>query len=130
MDNYIVKICQSGKGGFYFYKNDMLHREAGPAVLKNMTKDEFDQLDDKELYQKEITNTLLPPGYQANFLFEKPLAYDNSGYGGSIVDAIYYLDGEPFLEEEFKRNISKIKLKDELSQELSISKELTQKAKI
>lgn len=130
MDNYIVKICQNGKGGCYFYKNNVLHREAGPAVLKNITKNEFEQLADKDLYQEEIIPELFPSDYQISFLEEPPPANDKSGFAGSIIDAIYYLDGVPILEEEFKINRSRIKLKDELSTELSLSQSSNKKSKV
>lgn len=121
-DNYIVKIYKISmvdKSDYYFYKNNLLHREEGSAILLGLTQKEFDRLKDRELYKKEFIPFKFPPGYSIKYFATKTPTV-------AIKAASYYLEGQPYKEEEFNNIKFKLDLKNELNNEL-LSKSNTNK---
>lgn len=111
-DSYVVKICSTGQfelNDYYFYKDNLLHRETGPAVILGLTKEKFDKLVDKELYKQELIQSKFPPGYQIKYV---------RVISPAIRVASYYLYNEPYTEEEFNKIKFTLELKKELNDEL------------
>jgi hypothetical protein len=129
MDEYILKICNNGDGPCYFYKNGLLHRENGAAIVL-ISKDELDKLKDKELYKIEIIEEEFPPNYQVNFVFATLDPAKNLGFNRAKSNAIHYLNGEPYSSEDFEIIKSKLDLKKQIDSELSITQSNTKKIKI
>lgn len=119
MDEYIVKKCYNGKGGFFYYKNGKLHREAGPAIIFPKLKD--NDLGDDNLYKEEIVSTMNPYGYFAQYVVED--RYEKT-------PAKYYIEGKPYTQKEFQEIKAKLELKNELYTELPVTQSNKQKAKL
>jgi hypothetical protein len=128
MDNCVVKICYNGQKDCYFYKNGLLHREIGPAIIIGATKDDLINLEDSHLYKQEIIKAGFPPNYSIKFLLESMPGTTNSET--QVVNATYYLKGEPYTEEEFMEAKAKLDLKKDLDNELSITQLNPKKVKI
>ena len=120
-DEYTVKICinkEFYRTDYYFYKNGLLHREAGPAILLGLNKVEFDKLEDNHLYKEELIFKRVPPGYECKYVRATPPA---------IAVVKHYLNGIAYqTEKEF--NIAKFN--KELEQELPVTKLTNKKPKI
>jgi hypothetical protein len=129
MDEYIVKICNNGDGGCYFYKNGLLHRESGAAIVL-ISKDELDRLADKKLYKIEIIEEDSPPDYQDQFVSVDLEPGQNLGFNRARTNAIHYLNGKPYSQQDFESIKSKLDLKKEIDSELPITQPATKKAKI
>jgi hypothetical protein len=119
MDEYIVKKCYNGKGGFFYYKNGRLHREAGPAIIFPKLKD--NNLGDEHLYKEEIITTMNPYGYFSQYVVED--CYEHT-------PAKYYLEGSGYSKKDFEEIKVKLDLKNELSNELSMIQSNNKKVKI
>jgi hypothetical protein len=118
-DQYIVKICATSQfelNDYYFYKNGLLHREEGPAVLLGLNEDSFYKIKGRKLYKEEFIPYKFPPGYEIKYVNSRSPA---------IKPASYYLNNEPYTEEEFNNIKSKLALKNELNNELPCSQSNT-----
>jgi len=116
MDKYVVKKCLSGRGALFFYKNDLLHREAGPAIIMSPPISPNLNLGDEHLYTIEFLSETQPPQYVRSKLIKLV------GAGISkFVTAIYYLEGQPYTKEDFEKLKAKIDLKENLFNELLIN---------
>jgi hypothetical protein len=121
-DEYLVYIDE-GRTHRY-YKNKILHREAGPAYVCTIDVAKYTNLVDEDLYKKvyePVVKTvkkevktengdLLNQVFQ---LYELPI---KSTYYGSS----YYLEGVRYNKDEFEIMVLKQKLEKELSQENKI----------
>ncbi len=124
MDEYIVKICNKSifdEGDYYFYKNGLLHREEGSAIILQFSTNKFKSLNDKDLYKEEIITNKFPQDYKFKYL-------EIGDSGVSL--ATHYLNGIHYSQEQFEKIKEKLDLKNELNNELSITKNNTQKPKI
>jgi len=127
MDEYIVKIYNKNifnEGDYYFYKNGLLHREEGPAIMVQFSRDKFNSLKDKDLYKEETIPSKCPNDYEFKYL------EDYTTITGISV-ARHYLDGMHYSKKEFENIKFRQDLKDELSSELVLTESNnTQKVKI
>lgn len=130
MSHLVVKICNNGEKDCYFYSDNLLHREEGPAIILNAGQDDLLKLKDGHLYKKETIEAELPPNYSAKFLLESTPIPNTNTFEGKIIDATYYLRGEAYTEEEFIEAKAKIDLKNDLSSELSLNNNHTKKPKV
>lgn len=122
MSNHIVKICNNGKKDCYFYKNGLLHRENGPAIVLGYLSDNLHKLEDLHLYQQKNIQEGFPSNYQIRYLLES--------LEGDVVNAIYYLNGEPYTKQEFMDAKVILDLKNELSSELITNQSPIKKSKV
>ena len=118
-DEFIVIIEKMGNR--FYYKNGILHREAGPAYVPWKLKEEFTGLADQELYKKVFQ------------LHAKEDEYDGFASDGSPITmrarpdyVCYHLDGKEYQLEEFNA----IMLEKELSKEIPKQEVKTKKVKI
>lgn len=121
-EQYIVKKCFNGNGFYFYYKNGKLHREAGPAIVRN--PETLHKLGDEHLYKEEIIPTFLPEGYTHAEAVEDP-----SGLCPEITVAVYYVEGNPCPKREFS-NLKKIMLNKTLNDELPINATNTEVKKL
>ncbi len=99
MDKFIVKKALNGKGAYYYFKNGLFHREAGPAIIDFDDRHLFDNLLDQDLYEEEIIQKALPENFEESMLSVKQ---------NRMMDLLfvnYYLNGHPYTKEEFERTI-------------------------
>jgi hypothetical protein len=98
-DEYILKIQDDGTR--FYYKNNKLHREAGPALINRRDVEKFSNLVDEHLYKevhkkrpkKELKMVTIETENGPIFTYEGPIEYHYS--------TEYYLDGKTYQEEEF-----------------------------
>lgn len=116
-DKYLVYV-RDDKSRMY-YKNDTLHREAGPAIIPAICMKDYVPLPDEKLYTEifdaeeiKIKNTNKPARSVAPFLDYFVLEY--------------YLEGIQYSEQEFNA----ITLNKKLEQELSNQGQQTKKMKM
>lgn len=123
-DEYVLKKYSDGYGACFFYKNGLLHREAGPAYISEEEIEDNPSLlniGDEHLYKEEIYKTRQPEGFNETIVFEKN--YFNI--------RLHYLSGIPYSNEEFKIIKEKMDLQKELSNSLDKSQLInTKKIKI
>lgn len=127
-DKYIVKRTRGGTGVLFFYKNDLLHREAGPAIVTPSNMDIYLQLGDEHLYEMESINTDFPDGYNYEYIKEEEIINGRLAQVAAI--PIFYVEGEPYTHKEFQEIKSRLDLKNELNSELSTIQTNNKKAKI
>lgn len=127
-DNYIVKRTRNGTGACFFYKNGTLHREAGPAIVTLSNREHFLQLGDEELYKEEHISTDFPDGYSYEYLQQEEIIDGHLAKFTTI--PIFYLNGQPYTEEEFNKIKLTLELKNELNNELLSSTNSVKKAKV
>lgn len=119
-DFYVVKKGSNGNGAYFYYKNGLLHREAGPAIVTVSNMEELTSLGDEYLYQEEILSTQFPEGY----IVERQNEIQNINGNLTLVFAIamFYLEGKPYTQQDFEEIKSKLDLKNELITELPSKK--------
>jgi hypothetical protein len=112
-DQYIVKVFNDGTR--YYYKNEQLHREIGPAILIPDNKKYFNDLSDSHLYKEVFAKEAAP----CKIFNKKPImpVYQANGTMCFTVMPVHYLEGQTVTEEEFHIMVLKINLEKELSQE-------------
>jgi len=125
MDQYIVKKCSDGRGIFFYYKNDKLHREAGPAIVYRSNRRKFITLIDEDLYKQEVILENVPENYETNHIVENPV-----GLCPEITVAVYYLEGEPYTKNDFEKLKTIIDLNKELGNELPQNNMNSQNTKV
>lgn len=123
-DEYLVYNNPNSNADFY-YKNKLLHREAGPAIVVHGDTDKYSNLSDKKLY-KRVTEPVVPQKmvtyieqyYQKEIRFvEKPFIPSCSKY---------FLDDKDYLKEEFDALV----LEKELSHTMPINQAKAKRLKI
>lgn len=121
MDEYIVYINDYQTR--YYYKNGLLHRESGPAVIKRNEIELYQNLIDKQPYKEIMLNTYnAPKNYEGQFLpNENKLTW---------YTATHYLEGKPYSQKDFEEIKGKIDLKNELSSELTKNESKSKNLKI
>lgn len=67
----------------------------------------------------------MPPDYKIDYI-----PYEYKGTITTNINAIHYLNGEPYSQTDFEQIKAKLDLKNELSTELFIAQTNTQKVKI
>lgn len=98
-DEYIVKIYDDGTR--FYYKNNKLHREAGPAIINSKHVEYYINLVDEHLYKEVHQKTPKKEGKMITIetesgpiiTYEGPIEYHYS--------TEYYLEGKPYKKEEF-----------------------------
>lgn len=108
-----------------YFKNDKLHREAGPAAYLFEDKHKYTNLEDEDLYKQGI------PQFKSRIemmFLEYELNIANIGKTGNPLH--YYLEGKSYEKEAFDAIIEKNRIKDELATELLVTPIKTKKAKI
>lgn len=128
MNNYVVKKFGGANGDHFYYKNGLLHREAGPAILSRFKRRFFQNLGDEGLYKEEILQGNSPSDYEPEIITELSENIDN--ISDTMMVAIYYLEGQAYTSDEFKDIKAKLDLKKELYSELDSSSNSIKKAKI
>jgi hypothetical protein len=119
MDEYILKRGFGGEGAYFFYKNGLLHREAGPAYISEEEIEEnspYLNIVDEHLYKKEILEQRWPEDFKEEVLFKKDY----------YIVLSHSLFGIPYSKEEF--NI--LVLQNQLDKELNTNKTKDKKLKI
>lgn len=102
-DEYVLKRGFGGDGAYFFYKNGLLHREAGPAYISEEEIEEnssYLNIVDEGLYKKEIMELRWPDDFKEEIVFEKNYYRVLS----------HYLFGQPYSEEEFNIIVAKNQL--------------------
>jgi len=127
-EEYIVQKCKNGKGSLFFYKNGLLHREAGPAIVTFPNRKTLTKLGDENLYKEKIVKSDFPEHYSPDPIDKSELINGKIALIHSI--AIFYLEGKPYSQEEFEQIKGTFILKNELSKELLESDKLTKKVKL
>jgi hypothetical protein len=122
MDEYILKRGFGGSGAYFFYKNGLLHREVGPAIIFEETEEEYKNrflnLGDEHLYKEEIINSKYPLDYKEE-LFQEKVYIPSLKYAvDSHIVFSHYLNGKPYTPNEFKQIKVRLDLKNELNTEL------------
>lgn len=120
-DQYIITVL-----GEYicYFKNDKLHREAGPAAYFLEDKQKYLDLEDKDLYKQGT-----PPNSRVNLIFiEYDLKLANVGKDRN--SPLYYFEGENYEKQAFDTIIENKKIRNELTTELLVTPSQTKKAKI
>lgn len=132
MDKYVLKKCRGGQGSYFFYKNGLLHREVGPAVLLEELEDKspFLNLGDEHLYTVEILESGSPKDYKEARLFERTYLANLSYSVDSIIVLYHYLNGKPYTKKRFEEIKVKLDVKNELDKELPITETTNKKMKI
>lgn len=128
MDNYVVKKCGGANGTHFYYKNGLLHREAGPAILSRYKRKFFSNLGDEGLYKEEILQEDQPSDYDIDIINELEENVDD--IMDMVVVAKYYLEGQAYASHEFKDIVTKLALKNELDNELASSIHNNKRVKI
>jgi hypothetical protein len=120
-DQYIVYINEYKTR--YYYKNDLLHREAGPAIVRGSLVENYEHLVDKQPYEEIMLHIYgVPKGYESQYLrYEDRLEY---------YTAMYYLEGKPYSQKDFEKIKTIIDLQDELNDKLPINLSNNKKNKI
>lgn len=93
-DEYILKRGFGGDGAYFFYKNGLLHREAGPAYISEEEIEHNPQglnIVDEHLYKKEIVESRWPDGFKEELVFQKDY----------YIVLSHYLFGIPYSKKEF-----------------------------
>lgn len=131
MDEYILKKCSFGTGTYFYYKNGLLHREAGPAIvsaynISRIKPNKYPHLNDSHLYKQEIVNEIAPKNYIGIQITEE----GQQGLCHEITDAVYYLEGEPYTKKQFEKVKEKLDLKNQLNVELPITQQIIKKTKV
>jgi len=124
MDEYILRVYENGTGAHYYYKNGMLHREAGSAILNPFEVKRYTEEPDKDLYRKEIVEDMSPNKTQANDPFG--LGIKTMYYSISHL----YLEGVRYNRPEFEKMLEILKQKRQLEAELNQSIEKPKKVKL
>jgi hypothetical protein len=119
MDEYIVDP-DFMRGFLIYFKNGQLHREAGPAIISIIDKEEYSYSEDKDLYRE---------GKVKLDIFTKMRVLANIASSTNNKNVSYFIDGELFSKEKFYR-IKLNKFKKELDNELITNKIETKKLKI
>jgi hypothetical protein len=127
-DTYIVKRTMDGTGACFFYKNGLLHREAGPAIVTLSDRDTCLQLGDEHLYKEESISGNFPEDYKFEYILENKYIDGRKAQVHTI--PVCYLDGKPYSNEEFQEIKTKLDLKTELNSELPSIHSNNKKAKI
>lgn len=118
-DEYIIYINIAGSK--FYYKNKKLHRENGPAYFCNKNDDVH--LLVEENYQEIIQN----PFDDQTRLSEKFQILNKDLWPFSCQ---FFLEGVNYSEEDFIIISQKIKLKDELKENLVVNEKATKKIKL
>lgn len=128
MENeYTVKIFNDGTR--YHYKNNLLHREIGPAILIPEDKQYFKDLSDRHLYKEIFVDEDAP----WKIFNQKPIIYLPQPLGSFKryhTMPVYYLNGEALSDEEFVKVKAKLVLKNELSSDLPMNQTTNKPPKI
>ncbi len=124
MDQYIIIVSRNKTK--YYYKNSVLHREEGPAIIHKFHQDKHLDLPDEHLYKIVEIEDLMPKGYKDIYVGED--VEDSSRV--PFRPARYYLDGKPYSKKEFEQIKEKMDLKKELNNELNLNQINIQKVKI
>jgi hypothetical protein len=127
-DIYIIKRTNNGIGACFFYKNGLLHREVGPAVVTLANRDEFLNLGDESLYKETPIDSKFPNGYKPENIFVEDNIKGKNVLVYSI--AIYYLNGQAYSYKEFEEAKIKLDLKKELDKELDTSQSNIKRSKV
>lgn len=116
-DNYVLSIKSDGT--LYYFKNGLLHRENGPAIINSMDKGKDLNLSDESLYTKEIT----PYSKEATYLEDDEL-WEYPVY--LFISTSYYLNGIQYSKEEFTARKLRKELAIELENQLTHTQEPTE----
>ena len=109
-DNYVVNIKSDGTS--YYFKNGLLHRENGPAIINATDKEKYSNLLDESLYIKEITTHLQEATYlEEEDLWEYPVYL--------FIATSYYLNGIKYSKDEFVARKFRKELAIELENQLN-----------
>ncbi len=121
MDEYII---EDNNYVIRFFRNGLLHREAGPAIFYKKYESQHLNLGDEHLYViKKVETT-----QEEKEKWGSP--YDHK-YKESM--AIYMIYGKPFIKENFDLEIKKIqaeRMQEQLNKELLTNKDKIKKTKI
>lgn len=107
-------------GSVFYYLNDELHREDGPAVINSK--------ENRRLYVNDVRNRddnyVFPDpvdGEKSWFLNDKLHREDGPAYEGSYINIPdkWYLNGVQYTEEEFNQWLVKKNLNEKLHENLS-----------
>lgn len=112
-DKYEMFISDTDK--VYYFKNGLLHREEGPAIVISKDREQYTNLNDKDLYK-----LIDKPAYHP---FNDPYSEDN--FESTLFDILsneseYYLEGKEYIKQEFDVLV----LQKELHTNASIGKKL------
>jgi hypothetical protein len=127
MNEYIVKVYNDGSR--YYYRNGLLHRETGPAILIPEDQKYFNESNDDHLYKEAIVEEDAP----YKIFNQKPIMYlpqPTGSFKRYHTMPVYYLNGEGYSDEEFAKIKAKLVLKNELSIELPKTESNSKKLKI
>lgn len=128
MDEYVVKKCLNGNGSYFYYKNNQLHREVGPAIVTLENKEECINLGDENLYKEEIISEEFPHNYNREYINEIEMIDGRLAQVYTI--PIFYLHGKPYSYKNFEEILEKLELKNELMEELPTTQNNTKKPKV
>lgn len=123
-DEYVVII--SGNKSKHYYKNGLLHREVGPAIVTSYNKETYSGLSDEHLYKEVLVQSFTPSGYKPIYVTEEIEDSPRMPYR----KAIYYLDGNAYAKRDFDKRITQMNLKNDLNTELLVNQSNTKKPKI
>lgn len=125
-DKYVVYIRKDGTR--FYYKNNKLHRESGPAIVISDDKDKYTKLDDDSLYEKTFQPVLVDVRedmYEVvKFPNGKIVTYETTMT--FYIFSQYYLDGMKYSEKEFQT----IKLKENMEKDLAEKLENSKRIKL
>jgi hypothetical protein len=127
-DTYIIKRTRNGTGACFFYKNGLLHRELGPAIVTLANRDDLLNLGDEYLYKEISIDSKFPNDYIPIYILENQCINDRMTQVYSI--AVYYLNGQAYSKKEFNEAKIKLDLKKELDKELNIVQSNIKKTKV
>lgn len=120
-DQYIVYLI---KGASFYYKNNKLHREEGPAYVPEQSKSLYRNLSDHNLYKRVTIHDLK----------ESDVVYPiyNKLFNGFYLSntPLFFLEGIQYEKSDFKVKAEKFKLNRELQKKMPIHESTSKKMKI
>lgn len=128
-DLYTLFIFKDGTR--FYFKNNKLHRENGPAIISafsaSTTHKDYSEDIDVKLYNKVFPKNSSKPYFVFKFsdaseiIMESPIQY--------IYKTSYYIENQFYSEEKFKEH-QKLKIKEELENTLILNELITKKLKL
>jgi len=115
-DEFILNIHANGSR--YYYKNGLIHRESGPAIINPLDKDKYFYTNDVNLYTTNLLPESEPFYLKEDDLWEYPIYLS--------IRTSYFINGIEYSQKEFEAR----KLKKELDNELLIKEFENRKTKV
>lgn len=109
-------------GLIYYFKDGLLHRENGPAIISEKHKEQYLNLGDEDLYKPSQSGT--------SVIDDRLLAFILLSHAATPEINFYYLNGVHHTEEEFNSILDKKKLHKDLNNDLISNQNNSKKLKV